>query len=546
MHPQGTNSPTFTGGPVDGSLTIPQLIELQLEQSPKHLAFIYDDPNGDIVSIAISQYALTVRAAAKRFLRDNAPQGADGKPTVVGLLANTDSLSFFSMCAGVMRAGMHPFNISPRNSASSLAHLLKETNAVAVYVTGDLRPLVSEALAIHGGSLRVFDFSTFESMQGELDAAARESLPPPPAVLDSTAVVLHSSGSTSTLSTPLYVSHRLLLQYANTPLYSNEDRCGQILGSHTLPTFHATGLFLQSWPFTSGLTIAVPRPAVPYTHPTAADATKAMLATKPDLVTSTPSYIESWSEDPTAIKVLQSLKGLQFVGAMLSKRVGDALISQGVVLSSGYGSMEIGVITPFFEFHGKDWEYVSFREGIDFVTLPEDNESGLYTHTYLVGPQFTTALTNSEIDRRKGCAISDLLQRHPEKPHWHRVYGRKDDLITFYSGFSMNPVPVEAQLNRNPFVESSVVFGHLKSNPGIIVQLRPAFRSNNEKREEILESIWAAVHIMNKESPTHCRIPKECIILANPAKPFSLTSKSQPRRRVVVEQYRVEIDSVYN
>ncbi|KAJ7612077.1 hypothetical protein FB45DRAFT_1065470 [Roridomyces roridus] len=493
MHPQGIDSPTFTPGPVDGTLTIPQLIELQLEQSPDHPAFIYDDPNGDIVSVTFTQYIRTVHAAARRFLRDNAPKGIDGKPTVVGLLVNTDSLSFFSMCAGLMRAGMLPFNISPQNSASSLAHLLKETNTAAIYVTSDLRPLVSEALGIHGGSLPVFDSFTFESMQGELDAVATESLPPTPDVLDSTAVIIHSSGSTSTLSQPIYLTHRLLLQYAISPIYGHEDRCGQVFGAHTLPIFHATGVFLLSLPFTVGITIAVPRRTVPHTHPTAEDATKAMLATKPDLVLATPAFIERWSEDPTAIQVLRSLKGLQYGGASLSKHVGDALFAQGVALCCGYGSMETGIISPFFESHGKDWEYISIREGIDVVALPEDDEPGLYTHAYLVGPQFETTLTNVEIDGRRGYVISDLLERHPENPLLHRVRGRKDDLIPFSSGFKMNPVPVEAQINRNPFVENCVVFGNLMSNPGIIVQLRPEFLPDlvdDEKKAKILESIW--------------------------------------------------------
>ncbi|KAJ7618739.1 hypothetical protein FB45DRAFT_932349, partial [Roridomyces roridus] len=112
----------------------------------------------------------------------------------------------------------------------------------------------------------------------------------------------------------------------------------------------------------------------------------------------------------------------------------------------------------------------------------------------------------------------------------------------------MNPVPVETQINRNPFVESSVVFGYLKSNPGVIVQLRPEFRSgpiDDEKKAKILESIWTSVQSTNKDSPTHFHIPRQCIILADPGKPFSVTSKLQPRRRVVVEQYREEIDSVY-
>ncbi|KAJ7651348.1 hypothetical protein FB45DRAFT_1051095 [Roridomyces roridus] len=546
MHPQGISSPTFKAGPVDGTLTIPQLLELQLEQSPDHPAFIYDLPSGDIVSITFSQYIRAVHAAAGRLLQNTTPIGY-GKPTIVGLFANTDCLSFFTMCTGAMRAGMQPFNISPRNSPASLAHLLKQTNPAVIYVSTDLRAVVEDALRIYGRPLPVFDCLTFESLQSGLEGAAAESLPPVVATMDSTALVIHSSGSTSTLSKPVYISHKLLLQYASNPWYSNEDRCGQILSCHTLPNFHGIGLFMQTWPFTSGLAIAVPRPAVPYNQPRAQDAIKAMLAIKPDLVMSTPACIESWSEDPTAIQVLQSLKALTYCGATLAKRVGDFLVAQGVVLCSSYGAMEIGVVTPFFTSHGKDWDYLSLREGVDAVVLPENDGSGMYTHAYLVGPHFSAAFTNVEIDGHLGCALSDLLEQHPdpEKAHLHRVYGRKDDLIPFSSAAKMNPVP----FGSNPFVESSVVFGHGRSHPGIIVQLRQEFRSQlveGGKMTEVLASIWASVEAVNKESPTHFRIRKECIILADPAKPFSVTSKFQPRRKVVVEEYREEIASVYD
>ncbi|KAJ7651368.1 hypothetical protein FB45DRAFT_859923 [Roridomyces roridus] len=616
MHPQGLSSPTFKAGPVDGTLTIPQLIELQLEQSPHHTAFIYDLPGGDIISITFSQYIRTVHAAARRFLRDSAPNGGDGKPTVVALFANTgtafsllpDELAHIvvwqtvspfvrcfpsshrahvpmsalvSMCTGAMRAGMHPFNISPRNSPTSLAHLLKETNTAVVYVSSDLRAVLEEALQICGRQLPVFDSLTFENLQTGLEGAAAESLPPVTATMDSTAIVIHSSGSTSTLSRPIYLSHKLLLQYATNPWYSNEDHCGQLQYDLTSEQPRNRRAYANV-PIYLGFGRRRTPPGSPVYPQSDACYKAGPRAEYPGLYRG-----QSWSEDPTAIQVLQSLKGLKYIGAMLNKRVGDSLVAQGVVLCSAYGAMEIAVVTPFFTSHGKDWDYISLREGVDAVVLPENDGSGMYTHAYLVGPHFAAAFTNTEIEGHLGCALSDLLEQHPDpaKSHLHRVYGRKDDLIPFSSAAKMNPVPIglclarflvefglifaEAQINRNPFVENSVVFGqgrcwemsirHIaasamprcertnfnrRSHPGIIVQIRPEVGSG--KTTEILASIWASVEAVNKESPTHFRIRKECIILADPAKPFSVTSKFQPRRRVVVEEYRDEIDSVYD
>jgi hypothetical protein len=95
--------------------------------------------------------------------------------------------------------------------------------------------------------------------------------------------------------------------------------------------------------------------------------------------------------------------------------------------------METGLVTPFFRNYGTDWEYFCVEENCNAVRVPEDDGSGMYTHTYLLSPTYATCYTNTEIDGKPGCALSDLLEQHPEKPYLHRVYGRKDDLIAFSS-----------------------------------------------------------------------------------------------------------------
>jgi hypothetical protein len=97
--------------------------------------------------------------------------------------------------------------------------------------------------------------------------------------------------------------------------------------------------------------------------------------------------------------------------------------------------MEVGLVAPLFSRHGADWDYFTIREGIEVVRVAEEDGSPLYTHTYIVSPSFATCFTNSTIDGRPGCALSDLLEQHPEQPELHRVYGRKDDLIILSSGF---------------------------------------------------------------------------------------------------------------
>ncbi|KAF7353915.1 Acetyl-CoA synthetase-like protein [Mycena venus] len=555
MHAQGLNSQTFTAAPLDGSLTLPQLLDRQLAQSPRHTAYIYDGPDGEIISISFDQYIRTVYVACRRILDDTVPHipvVPDGQATVVGIFAATDSISYCMMVAAIMRAGLIPFCISPRNAASGVANLLEKTGAAVVYVSTDLKSILAEALEISGKPLPVFDVLIFTHLQAafEKESPDSASLPALPTVMDidSTGIILHSSGSTSIFSKPVYLPHRLILQYASVPWSGSKDYCGEILGAHSMPNFHGMGVFLSSWPFSTGLIMAVLRPTTPPMPSTPKTTLAGLLATKPDFVMATPASIESWSEDPVGMKAMQALKALSYLGATLNKRVGDTLVVNGISLCCAYGTMETGLLTPFFMSYGVDWEYLAVRKEYNTVRVPEDDGSGLYTHTYLVSPSYATAYTNVEIDGRLGCSISDLLEQHSDNPDLHRVYGRKDDLIRFSTAAKMNPVPIEAQINRNPFVDGALVFGNARPYPGVLIQLKPEFQADladEEKRSKLSDALWASVDGANKTSPTHFQIPRKMVLLADPRKPFALTSKAQPRRRVVFENYKEEICAAY-
>ncbi|KAF8209367.1 hypothetical protein K438DRAFT_2012181 [Mycena galopus ATCC 62051] len=556
MRAQSENNSTFTPVPLEGTLTLPQLLDRQFTQSPDHTAYIYDTPDGAIVSISFAQYIGTVYVAARRILHDTVPHTpatADGQRTIVGIFATTDSISYCMMVAAIMRAGMVPFCISPQNAAPGVANLLEKTGAAVVYVSPDLKRTLAEALQIYGKQLPIYDALTFAELQNGLETPLEsEPLPVLPTVVDmnSVGIILHSSGSTSTVSKPHYLSHKLVLQYASVPLSGSKDHCGQILGSQILPNFHGVGIFLGTWPFVAGLIMVVLRPMTPPIPTTPKNALAAILATKPHLVLAPPAAIESWSADLVAVKAMHALEALSYYGAPLNKRVGDTLVADGIVLCSFYGAMEIGVVTPFFTSYGADWEYFSVRPKFNAVRMPEEDGSGFYTHTYLVGPSCATAYTNVEVDGRPGCHISDLLEQHPNNPDLHRLFARKDELITFRALFisPMSPVPIESQINENPLVDSAVVFGTGWPHPGVIIQLKPEFQADlldDEKRSQIYDTLWVSVDDANKTSPTHFQIPRKMVLLADPRKPFALTSKSQPRRRVVFDDYEEEIRAAY-
>ncbi|KAJ7608063.1 hypothetical protein DFH06DRAFT_1111628 [Mycena polygramma] len=536
------HSSTFSPAPLNDSLTIPQLLDHHLEKSPHHKAYIYNDEKFGVVFVEFAQYIRAVFAACRLIQRHTAPRKAGD---VVAIFVDADTISYCMLVSGVMRAGLVPFCLSPRNAAAGIANLLQQTNPVTVYISSNLRSVMSDALIVLGTPLPVHEAPTFQQLQGEI-AGSLPALQTAP--MDSTAYILHTSGSTSIFSKPVYLSHKALLNAACPPWADAEDHSGQVLGTQTLPNYHGIGVFLATWPLTSGLTMAVLPPSTPPMRGTPENTLNGIIATKPEFVMSTPASIEIWSESSRGLAMMQALKALTYLGAPLNKRVGDALAAKGVVLCSTYGSMETGLVAPFLENHGVDWDYFSMRPDLEIVRVPEEDGSALYTHTYLLSPSFTPSSMNSLIDGRPGCYVSDLLEQHPHKPELHRVYGRKDDIIIFSSGLKMSPGSIEAHINRNPLVDAALVFGQAMAHPGIFIQVKQEFQDHlvdAAKRAKVYETLWASVEEVNQASPAHFQIPRKMILLADPEKPFALTSKLQPRRRVVLESYQEEICAAY-
>ncbi|KAJ7827456.1 hypothetical protein B0H13DRAFT_2119469 [Mycena leptocephala] len=430
---------TFTAAPLDGSLTFPQLLDRQLAQSPHHTAYIYDAPDGEIISISFTQYIRTVYAACRRISRETASNRPDGQSIVVGIFATAGM-----MVAAIMRAGLVPFCISPGMPVLGVANLLEKTGTAAVYVSPDLKNILMEAFEICGMQL---------PLQDGLGEDESEALP---TMINSSGMILHSSGEQSVhrraefnLFIPDY-SHTMILQYALVPWSSPEDHCGQIM------ICHGIGVFLLTWPFSTGVIVAVLRPTMPATP-------AAIIATRPDIVLASPAFIEA-------------LHRLSYIGASLNKH-------------------------------------------FNAVRVPEEDGSELYTHTYLVSPSYEMCWTNTEIGGKPASRQPDL----------HRIFGRKDDLINFSTAAKMNPVPIEAQINRNPLIDAALIFGHGRRHPGVLIQLKSEFQ------RLVLDVLRASID----------DIPRKMVLLADPQKPFALTSKSLPRRRVVFEHYAEEISAAY-
>lgn len=208
--PQGVNSKTFVAPPIDGSLTVPQVFDFNAEHSPNHPWAVYEKladaesselPEHDNLDhITYKQLQRGIHRVAKLIETSTATRDPTAS-TVVGILALADTVTYFSLVQGIIRAGLQPFPISPRNSPAGLVHLLQKTKTAFLFVSGDpnmtaLSGAALKASAAAGHPVEKLAMPNFH----QLYEAPQEddALPIPPATpiqdLDTVALYLHSSG----------------------------------------------------------------------------------------------------------------------------------------------------------------------------------------------------------------------------------------------------------------------------------------------------------------------------------------------------------------
>lgn len=204
LNPQGVGSETFITPPIDGTLVLPQIIDHHLTNTTEHPLFLFEESPGHLRKILWPEAARAVHRTAKLVISLLAPlllSQADptAEAPVISILASADTITYFSLIHGALRAGYRPFPISPRNSPAAVAHLLSKTNSKFVFVSHDaaMQDLYAASLKLHddAASMHTFPMPKFEELYPQHD----EAFEPLPLIqhpgLESLAMVLHSSGA---------------------------------------------------------------------------------------------------------------------------------------------------------------------------------------------------------------------------------------------------------------------------------------------------------------------------------------------------------------
>lgn len=217
---QALTSTTFHPPPLDGTLAIPELWDWHYEHSPQHPLFIYSDDEGTSTTITWREACRAIHQAGHIAQRLARQDPSCDRPVFAILAGNgtsigprhqcilnpdllPDAITYFTLMAGIMRAGYRAFPVSPRNSPAAVAHLLNKTEVAHIFVGPEpaLQTLASSAFKLidEAGTRppTLSQVPSFDELYMKDSSQDFERLPPLEIKWDDPLLTLHSSGEPS-------------------------------------------------------------------------------------------------------------------------------------------------------------------------------------------------------------------------------------------------------------------------------------------------------------------------------------------------------------
>ncbi|KAF9258540.1 hypothetical protein L218DRAFT_1004928 [Marasmius fiardii PR-910] len=189
-----------------------------------------------------------------------------------------------------------------------------------------------------------------------------------------------------------------------------------------------------------------------------------------------------------------------------------------------------------------------FSGHLDVKFIPHGDDT--YEIVLMPSANYIPHLTNVTIDGVDGYSNSDLVVPHPTKPGFWNLH----DQILHSSGKKTNPAPLETILRKDPLICGAVLFGNKdRLQLGALIDLdvnipdAAAYLENHQNinQSDIWDCIWPTIQKMNASAPAQSKLSKEMILFAGPDKPFKYTGKGTARRQIILEEYKDEIEKLY-
>ncbi|KAH9476002.1 putative NRPS-like protein biosynthetic cluster [Psilocybe cubensis] len=547
-----------TAPPRDCSVTLPEVVDFHIKNNPDYPVWIFnEDGQSDITKVTYLEYGRACHRVAHKMRPGR--RGPEGE--LIAIVAFSDNLLYNAVSVGLIRAGMVPFLMSPRNTAAAIIKMLKETDCHRLLSTQQtLKPLLAGirselASTSPGFELSIEEMPAFYDIYPKLGCESQDDpfeeypmpLVRPP--LDNVMLYLHSSGSTG-FPKSIAETFRIMVHWASFP--PTDDLALMTLGCMALPTFHTLGIICTLLYSMYGMSIvalyppSATSPASLPPIPTPDNIIDHTRRTNCNVLISIPTLLQSWAQNRKHVEFLAKLDMVTWSGGSVPTKLGNFMTDSGVKLSPIFGGTEFGAPTYLKRRSGGygDWEWISMDECVRIRWDPQGD--GTYECQFLTSPDHQLSVEN--MPDIKGYASADLFIPHPTVPNFWKIVGRKDDVIIHSSGEKTVPAPMENIILNSPFTMGVVIFGREHDQAGVLIELKPTYNFDPSIEVNVIQGrnlMWPVIEEANRVAPAFSRIFKELIIFTSPNKPLPRAGKGTVMRKASLALYHEEIEALY-
>ncbi|KZS89154.1 acetyl-CoA synthetase-like protein [Sistotremastrum niveocremeum HHB9708] len=488
-----------------------------------------------VESITWSQLLAHAHSISKELSNWVQPQESGLAPRTLGLLAR-NGYSYAVHLLAVLLNGWTATSISIKNSPSAIDHLLHTSGAEYLLTDQDSRPLtVGCSFKIPVLEFRNLSTLPFHGMPSPksvtpeaLDQAVRQ-----------TAFYFHTSGSTGHPKVIPW-THQFFGQIVTLYLPDVEGYHGHPIYC-LAPIYHAMGTIFS---LASALIVGSPLIFVETRKPITGEALVRHLRPFSEvIVVAVPSILQEVAEAGEAVikEFASRVKAVFVGGAAFDVAAGDLLSAYGVAIQTVYGMTEINMAgrqtVPKSPQGNGEWRYVQWRDGYKPHLIPIE---GSNAKELIIEPAEDSPAVIDH-DNLRGFRTRDTWLEHPIRPGWWVHAGRLDDITVLSNGEKTNNKQLEIILLRDRRIRNVVVFGEGRLQNGILVD--PV--TDIQDPQSFINDIWPTVVAMNQEVPSHSRLVRELILVADPDRPFAFTDKRTVRGKTTLALYKKEIDAAY-
>lgn len=257
-----------------------------------------------------------------------------------------------------------------------------------------------------------------------------------------------------------------------------------------------------------------------------------------------PSVLLDFHADKEAWEYLKGLDFVCWLGAALDKQVGDDLAPHTTMFPI-IGSTERGGQLSF------ESEDISMWDTYDFIPemAPrfEPVAENLYQLCHYRTPESELFqggfFTTPELDVLHAEELYEPVLDSFGNKRW-RFRARKDDLVKLSWLAKFHASHIESAIEKHPDVKSVFVGGEGRDVPYIIIE--PNDHLTIGDKEAFIDGLYnTVIYDVNARDNDEIRIPREMIMLTDPALPFKRTAKMTIMRKGVEQQYQEQVEALY-